>query len=202
MREQPTLPDAYPLQWPDGWTRTKFPRDSRYRIDKETQVRRELLEAIRKLGGTVPIISSNVETRLDGLPYANRRLPDDGGVAVYWVRDGKQEVMACDRWQRPWENMRAIYHAIEGMRAMERAGATQILERAFQAFALPDGAPTERPWREVLGIESGLHPALEGPVAKRAFREKAKTLHPDKGGDVEKFQELERAYRQAMRELE
>jgi hypothetical protein len=192
MTHQPSLPDAYPLQWPDGWPRTKFPRDSRYKRNPESYIRNELLDSIRKLGGTLPIISSNVEVRLDGLPYANRRLPEDGGIAVYWVRDGKQEVMACDRWKRPWENMRAVYHAIEGLRSMERAGATQIMERAFQAFQLPTGS-SKRSWQELLGDD--IHDADD---ARAAFRERAKHLHPDQGGDIEKFQELEQAYREAL----
>jgi len=194
-----SLPDAYPLQWPEGWPRTRQPKDSRYAKNgklTEAKIRTELLNAIRLLGGSLPIISSNVALRLDGLPYTNQRYPEDGGIAVYWVRDGKQEVMACDRWKRPWENMRAVYHAIEGLRAMERAGATQILERAFQAFRLPEGGPSGRSWRDVLG-----HDLTDAHSASVRFRKKAVKLHPDVGGDVEDFQELERAYREALDEL-
>lgn len=200
-----SLPDAFPLQWPEGWPRTKYPRESRYKLSQEGRVRDELLDSIRKLGGSVPIISSNIELRLDGLPYANRRVPEDAGVAVYWVREGKQEVMACDRWKRPWENMRAIYHAVEGMRAMERAGATQILERAFQAFALPSGEQT-RPWRDVFHRASSECRVTFGPLdsvenVKKAFRALVISLHPDKGGDVEKFRQLEKAFRDGLEEL-
>jgi hypothetical protein len=164
----------------------------------ESKIRKDLLDSIRRLGGVLPIISSNVEVRLDGLPYANRRLPADGGMAVYWVRDGKQEVMACDRWKRPWENMRAIYHAIEGLRAMERAGATQIMERAFQAFQLPE--TTSKSWRSILGVEPGLTPSVS--YIRRVARERMVDLHPDKPkGSLEAFKDVEAALREALEEL-
>lgn len=191
---------AYPLQWPQGWARTPANKRerSRYRVSNAT-ICNDLLEAVRLLGGAVPIISSNMPVRLDGLPYVNTVSVPDPGVAVYWVREGQQEVMACDRWVTPWENMRAISHAIEALRAMERAGATQILNRAFEAFQLPSGGPSvgKRHWREVL--DYGSDPLDTGLIRAR-FKALALKLHPDVGGDVERFKELEAAYREAMKE--
>lgn len=195
-----TLPDTFPLQWPDGWSRTPSHkrRPSGYKVG-ETRARDEMYASIWRLGGRIPIVSSNLQTRLDGIPYVKQSVPDDPGVAVYWVRDGKQEVMACDRWKRPWENMRAIYHAIEGLRAMERAGATQIMERAFQAFRLPAGGA--RGWRTTLGIEPGMEPSVE--YVKRVAREKMRRAHPDvSGGNEEIFREIERALSDALQELQ
>ncbi len=194
-----SLPDAYPLQWPGGWSRTSSHKRSYsdYKVG-ETRARDEMYAAIRRLGGKVPLVSSNMRVRLDGMPYAKQLVPEDPGVAVYWVRQGKQEVMACDRWLRPWENMRAIYHAIEGLRSMERAGATQIMERAFQAFQLPE--TTTKSWRNILGIESGMTPSEA--YIRRIAREKMVKLHPDKpGGSDEAFKDVEAALREALKEL-
>lgn len=189
------LPDAYPLQWPLGWPRTRYRKSSSYRVT-EREARDELLGSIKRLGGSLSIISSNVPTNNNGLPYTGVPAPQDPGIAVYWVRDGKQEVMACDRWNKPWENMRAIYHALEGLRMMERAGATQIMERAFQAFALPEGGASG--WRDVLGHD--VHTKQEATVA---WRRLAIELHPDRnGGNDEAFKNLEAAYRTAMKELQ
>lgn len=202
MKNVSQLPDAYPLQWPAGWSRTatKDRKSSRYRTSNG-KVRKDLLESIRLLGGVLPIISSNMQVRLDGLPYANSTSVIDPGVAVYWVREGQQEVMACDRWETPWENLRAIFHAIEALRAMERAGATQILNRAFEAFQLPSGGPSvgKRHWREVL--DYGNDP-LDAGLIRARFKSLAVKLHPDVGGDIERFKELEAAYREAMKEVE
>jgi hypothetical protein len=191
-----TLPDAYPLQWPDGWARTPADkRDySKYKVS-EGRARDEMFDAIRKLGGEVPLISSNLRVRLDGLPYASQVIPEDPGVAVYWVRGGRQEVMACDRWRRPWENMRAIYHAIEGLRAMERAGATQIMERAFSAFQLP--APAG--WREALGVEPGMTPSAD--YLRKLWKAQAAKHHPDAGGSEEEFKRVQKAYQEACEEI-
>ena len=43
---------------------------------------------------------------------------------------------------------------------------------------------------EVLGVEKDAAPE----EIKKAFRRKAKKVHPDKGGSTEQFQETERAY--------
>ena len=191
-----TLPDAFPLQWPAGWSRSKYRTPSSYKVTS-ARARVELVNAVRLLGGSSIIVSSNIELRRDGQPYANMPTPADPGVAVYWTRQGKQEVMACDRWKHPWENMRAIYYGVEGLRSIERAGATQILERAFQAFALPETAgPTVEPWRDVLG-----HHITTEREATQSFRDKAAVHHPDLGGNVEVFRKIERAYSDALKEL-
>jgi hypothetical protein len=155
-----------------------------------------LLEEVRLLGGKLTIISSNIPSNTYGKPYLNAPTPDDAGVAVYWVREGKQEVMACDRWKKPWENMRAIYYAVAGLRQMERAGATQIMERAFEAFRLPAPAEARPSWRDVLGTA-----VRTKKDASAAFRDRATKLHPDVGGDIEAFRQLERAYSDALAEL-
>jgi DnaJ-class molecular chaperone len=62
--------------------------------------------------------------------------------------------------------------------------------KGFVALPAPDGA---KPWREVLG--------LTGPVTAKevdaAYREKAATAHPDKGGSAEAMQALNRARQEA-----
>jgi hypothetical protein len=126
----------------------------------------------------------------------SRSTPSDPGVAVYWVRNGRQEVMACDRWLETWENMRAVYHAIEGLRAMERAGATQIMERAFTAFQLPAPAAD---WRSVLGVEVGMTPSAD--YLRKLFRDLAAAHHPDRGGSEEEFKRVQGAFREAMEEI-
>jgi hypothetical protein len=86
---------------------------------------------------------------------------------------------------------------------MDRAGATQILERAFSAFgALPpaQAVPVSRPWWEVLGFPEALVGSLSVPVVRARYRELAEKLHPDKlgTGSQEGFVELGAAFSAAL----
>jgi len=194
--------DAYPLAWPVGWERTASwqRKGAPYQVSF-ARARDELMRSIRLLGGTDVVISSNVPLRRDGLPYANVAEPRDAGVAVYWTQKRKPRVMACDCWSKVRDNLRAIGLAIDGLRAVERSGASQILERAFTGFAaLPAdaGAVGVPHWRDVL--EYGNSPPTREAI-DRHYRILAQDAHPDKGGSNERMVELNRAREQALREV-
>ena len=91
--------------------------------------------------------------------------------------------------------MRAIGLAIEAMRAMARSGATQVSERAFESFRLPEGAS----WRSVLGFEPVGH--IKRADFDRRIRELRVGHHPDVGGDETTFKGIENARRAAIAEL-
>lgn len=194
------MTQAFPLHWPDGWPRTKTPARSRFDVPF-TMVRDGVLEEIARMGGRYAVLSTNVKLRRDGLPYANQRTPEDPGVAVYFERNGKQMVFACDRWDRVKDNIRAIQKTIEAMRGIDRWGASDMLERAFSAFeALPaPHGPSIRSWREVLGFPPGARPDREG--IDIAYRSQAKSAHPDVGGSADAFAELQRARDEALRAI-
>jgi hypothetical protein len=107
---------AYPLQWPEGWPRTKVRRaasfDTRF-ID----ARDGLLNEVRLMGGRQPVISSNVPLRMDGLPRANFTRDPDPGVAVYFALQSEPRVFACDRWTHVEDNLQAIRKTIEALEA-------------------------------------------------------------------------------------
>lgn len=189
--------EAFPLHWPEGWPRTKAPARSKFDLSF-TEARDGLLAEVQRMGGRYIVISTDIETRQDGLPYANQRAPRDTGVAVYFERKGKQMVFACDRWNSVKDNMRAIAKTIDAMRGIERWGASDMLERAFSAFvALPSPARA-RTWREVLGFPPAAKPDREG--IEQAFRSKAKAAHPDTGGSTEAMAELNAARAAALQE--
>ncbi|MCC5608930.1 hypothetical protein LC612_19610 [Nostoc sp. CHAB 5834] len=67
------------------------------------------------MGAKNIIISSNVPTRQDGLPYARHKEPDDPGVAVYFKIKDKNYALCCvgiarlrHRWLKVRHNLRAI----------------------------------------------------------------------------------------------
>lgn len=184
---------AFPLAWPAGWPRTKTPQRSRFDVTFD-KARRELGWEIERMGGRYVVLSTNLPLRRDGHPYANSR-PENGdaGVAVYFERKGKQMVFACDRWDRIEDNVRAIQKTIDAMRGIERWGASDMMERAFSAFqALPSPAPRDC-WA-VLGIA----PRSPPDEVARAYRDKAKELHPDTGGSDAAMAELNAARSAAL----
>lgn len=198
---------AYPLQWPEGWPRTpSYKRgQARYKVEINHAVD-ELHRSLGLLGalsGSI-VLSSNVPPRNAlGTPRNDGSTVSDPGVAVYWTTKAHGErVMACDRWSSVRENVRAIGLAVDGLRAIERAGATQILERAYSAFgALPASstAATKRPWWEVLGVPQTALAAFDVTMLDARYRDLARKAHPDAGGSAEAMTELNQA-RDEMRQ--
>lgn len=187
---------AHPLSWPQGWPRTQ--RRARSKFDVSfARARDELMNELRLMGARYPVLSTNIPLRRDGLPYANQPEPADPGVAVYFMWQGKQMTFACDRWDRVRDNVRAVGKTIEALRGIERWGASDMMERAFSAFEAlpaPDQAVTLTCWT-VLDLEPGA--SVED--VDRAYRNKAKSAHPDRGGSREEWDQLRAAYDEARK---
>ena len=99
------------------------------------------------------VISTNITTRLDGLPRSDQKAPEDPGVAVYWeTKNGDRRVMAIDQYRRVADNLAAIAATLEALRAIERHGGAQILDRAFTGFTSLPSPAAARTWREVIGV--------------------------------------------------
>lgn len=187
----------YPLDWPAGWSRTPPGARSAPKFDARlARGRDDLLAEVRRLGGFKAVITSNLPTRRDGLPYADGRASGlDPGVAVWWnqqVRDRIVErVMACDRWSTPGANMRALALSIFALRGLERWGGTNIVERAFSSFgALP---PAPEDWRAILGFPPDLEAAID------AYHRRALAAHPDRGGSHDEMARLNAAWAEAKK---
>jgi len=197
---------AYPLQWPQGWKRTQgaFRRAATFtRYKKQLSVADGVHRVLDELGRMGlkrddVVVSTNVETRLDGFPRSDRAEPGDPGVAVYWQeRSGARKVMAIDHYQRVADNLAAIAATLEAMRAIERHGGAAILERAFTGFTALPAPGAAREWWEVLGVPRG----CTREEAKAAYRRLASQHHPDKGGSADKMAELNAAQEQALQEV-
>ncbi len=190
----------YPLTWPASVGRTPTHKRQRPKFTAPSfaQARDGLLAELRRLGATGVILSTNVELRLDGLPYSGRRNPDDPGVAVYFTRKGRSLAMQCDRWVSVEENLRAITDAIECIRTIERRGTGDMVDAAFAGFAQLSPPKTagaaSRPWHEVIGVAA--HADTDSVTF--AYRQLAKKYHPDRNpGDpeaVSKYTEVDAAY--------
>jgi hypothetical protein len=196
--------DRYPLAWPDGWRRT--PAENRHRA-KFMKDRRQLsvadgigrvfreLRALSVQDHQV-VVSSNLVLRLDGMPRSDQREPLDPGAAVFWEEaGGKSRVIAVDLYDRVADNLGAIAASLEAMRAIERHGGAQILERVFTGF---DALPPPSSAFDELGLP---RTASEDDV-KAAFRRLAAERHPDRpGGSVDAMASLVSIRDQALRHL-
>lgn len=179
--------DAYPLSWPLGKPRNRLPQRSRFEVTF-ARARDDLVKEIAMLGGSLPVLSTNIPLKRDGLPYAGQKEPDDRGVAVYFILKKQQMCFACDRWDKVGDNIQAIKHTIAALRGIERWGTGDMVQQAFTGFlALPS---QDNPY-DVLGVEQNATPE----EIEASYKQKAKLLHPDAGGSAEAMQKLNDARR-------
>lgn len=197
--------DAFPCAWPVGWLRTPLQKRKFSNYQKSfVDSRDSIVSQLKRLGAKEIIVSTNQPLRRDGLPAAVTIEPEDPAVAVYWVDDQGSRVIACDRWRKLRENMRAVDVSIGALAALQRAGATQILEKAYDGFAaLAADNQRQRPWRVVFGAEPEYVPQSFEEL-KSLYHKLLLTVHPDvqgSGGSNEALRELMAAYKQASAEL-
>lgn len=180
--------DTYPLRWPAGWPRATTRRSALYKVTLEKAVSEAVAE-LKRMGAKDVVLSSNMRV---GLIRSSESELKDPGVALYWTsKKGQPMVMACDHWHRLRDNVRSIGLTLEAIRAIERNGASQILDRVFTGFvALPEAPDC---WK-LLGLGRNASKAAIGD----RFRELSRTRHPDKGGDEREYASLTQAYHEAI----
>jgi hypothetical protein len=187
----------YPLTWPMGLTRTVSPTRSRFDTPEE-RVKRDLQQQFVLMRATDVVVTSNSELRRDGRPYANQRI-EDMGVSVYFERKGKDQVIACDRWNSIRDNLQAIAKTIEALRAIDRWGTGEMVDAAYAGFtAIPANASAgsrRRPWHEVLGVS----PDAPRELVEAAGKVMQRKTHPDTGGTDTAFQEVQNAIAEGLR---
>ncbi len=197
-------PTRYPLQWPEGWKRTPSYQRKTATFSRQGKALtvfdgvQRVLDELQRLGVHQDdvIVSTNLQTRLDGLPRSNQGRPGDPGVCVYW-KPAKHPMrcMAVDRYDEVQDNLAAVAATLEAMRSIERHGGAAILDRAFTGFAaLPAPAGGKRDWWTVLELSSTASQA----EIREAFNRLAREHHPDRGGTDERMAEIIRARDEAL----
>jgi hypothetical protein len=184
--------EAFPLCWPLSRPRTNSRQHSRFSTSF-AKARDHIVAEVNRLGGRNAIISTNIELRRDGLPYASFTQPGDPGVALYFTYKGKQMCFCCDRYRKAEDNMHAISLTISALRGVARWGTGDMMESAFRGFAaLPAPAVQDAP-HEVLGVAPNAAPN----EIDYAYKRLAAQHHPDKGGSTEQMAKINAA-RDAM----
>jgi hypothetical protein len=159
------------------------------------------------------------QIRNDGWPRSGSRPGHPGVIVSFDSIHGPLRYFTdvfTSNWNHqmePWQaNLRAIALGLEALRKVDRYGITKRGEQYTgwksigSGIAMPAAGPmTVEEAAEFLGRHSGYVAGgiLEdlrrekgtghGRVAKAAYRQAAKKLHPDAGGDPELFKELSRA---------
>lgn len=210
---------AYPLTWPDGWARTPASQRKHGHFNKlkpnapgeNITWRRvqnitvadaidRILKQLSMMGidRDELIVSTNVPTRLDGLPKSGASQPIDPGGAVYWRNGGGvMKAIAIDIYFTVADNLAAIAATLEAMRTIERHGGAQVQERVFRGFlALP--ATTEPNWWDVLQVQRNAGAA----VIEASYKRLARIHHPDmNAGSQDAMARVNVAYQRALAEL-
>jgi hypothetical protein len=131
--------------------------------------------------------SGGAHTRSNGLPKHSAN-PDDPSAVVRWSKDGEQFAVACDRYTRLRDNLRAVYLWVRETRLRgDRPVVTG--ESEFAAARLPSGDAdhvAEPPAHAVLDVS----PEAGDDAIRAAYREKLKEAHPDHGGSSEAFRRV------------
>ena len=157
--------------------------------------RKRLAGELDRLKARRPVLSMNIEFRLDGgLRSGATQNPRDPGVAVYFQLGDKPIVLACDSYTEVAQNIAAIAAHIDAMRRMERYGVGSMAQMFTGFLALPAPMVVDD-WRAALGDPKSL------AEAEAAFRERMKDAHPDRGGTHAQAAALTAAIARARAEL-
>lgn len=203
--------ESYPLSWPIGRPRTAKPSRARFhrRIDKPSpsglhvwkmnasitlyQGVSMVREELKRLGATDVVISTNVKTRQDGLPYSGAREPDDHGAAVYFRLDNSVHCLACDRWDKVADNLSAVAHHVEAIRGQSRWGVGDLAQ-AFAGYRALPAMDAKKTWWALLGFRE---PPKEVAAVRARWRERIADAHPDRGGNANQAAEINAAMNEA-----
>ena len=113
----------------------------------------------------------------------------DRSVTVRFMhRSGREVAVKKGDQERPVDNLRALYLALEDMRMLEVRGLGDVVGHAYLQLEAPK---LKRDPYEVLGVRSDAPKS----VIDAAYRARAKEVHSDMGnGSDDSFKDLQDAY--------
>lgn len=195
--------DYFPIDsiWPRGLPRTPAEKRtaSKFKCTLGTAIS-NLQEEIIFWGSSFVTVGTALAIGASGRPIFVNRPLEDPAVAIQFERDGQPVTFHCDRFIDPRSNLRAIGKTLENLRAIDRYGANQVLERMFSGLrALPAPGSANDHWSIL-----GLRPGATADQVRQAFNHRIRTevKHPDQGGDPEEFTALVAARDAALQEID
>jgi hypothetical protein len=115
------------------------------------------------------------------------------GARVSYMRNGRPIDLNMDKQASPAANLRVLFYTVQSLRMNEVRGISEVMQSAYVQIAAPK---QKRNPYDVLMIL----PDSDIEVAEAVFRNLAQKYHPDKGGSVEKFQEINEAIDEIRKE--
>lgn len=182
----------YPLVWPEGWARTQryLRQHARFAVNRNPvsfhAACKQLEDELRRLGAQDLRLTSNVGIKRDGQPRGMRE-PEEPGASCMFTLAGQRRAFACDKWRRVADNITSMARHVEALRAIERYGVGN-LHQAFAGYA-PRLQAAAIEWWLVLGVSKTATP----DQVEAAYRQLARTHHPDAGGSAYQMGKLTEA---------
>ncbi len=188
---------SYPLSWPDSQPRTLERGFSRFASESVAVAVFMLQRELSLLGADEVKISTNIRVKADGFPSSEGVIRSrDPGAAVYFVRNRRPICIACDKYMYVEDNLKSIAKTIEAIRGIERWGSSEFLDQAFVGFTALPAPEKKRSIFEIVGLPS--HAPTD--LIVDAYTRLRNKLHPDAGGNHEKFVELQSAMEKFKKE--
>lgn len=180
---------AYPLSWPPTFGRSKKLEKGKFQTT--------LAGALRNVQESLRLFAKDSETELAGLVISSNvtlgvQRPEDPGVAVWFTWGGMQVCVPVDRYSTVEGNLQAIHHIIEARRVELRHGTLALVRASFAGFtAIGHDSRTE--WWDVLCVRRDASKVAIDAAYKRLRGQH----HPDKGGNADMFNRVQKAYEEA-----
>lgn len=191
--------EKFPLTWPDGFPTTEYRVQSKFDCNLAT-ARDGIVAQLKLLGVSKYVLSTNAQRNKKGELTDGRLIYPNPGVALYFIYNDDEKVIACDKWKYLHENLRAVEKSLDAIRGLERWGCSDITNRAIGNMkALPEHAgESNKAWWQVLGVKQN---ASQEEI-KKTYWALAKKYHPDTGEnpDTTAFDQLTKAYNEAPKQ--
>lgn len=124
----------YPLKWPDNIPpRLKQIRSGFRNRMSILQAIAELESALKKYGASGATLYTNMKFDSVGEPLPLKGKPVGAGVSLTFISNNNQVVMACDKYDRIADNIRAMAETIFSYYKIKNYGTKFHVSRPYQS---------------------------------------------------------------------